>query len=705
MKWSKSILKHTAKALLVAMAFVTLMSPIVATAQTPTRLAPDVARKMVIDRLGGGIVQKIEYAYDDTKPQYKGEALIKGKKIVFELNANDSTWAKWDVGNSNDWDEIAPVLPSIKTMDQAAASVIQKSGNPGTFIQKIDYLHDSSEPMYQGEAFYTGVKYSFEIDAKTGAFKKFDVSRGDETFVEKYWNVAPSGGAPVTTPPTTTQPPATNDKPITEPAPTTPTTPTTPSTPTTPTAPSALRLAPDVARQMVIERLGGGIVQKIEYAYDDTNPHYKGEALIKGKRIVFELNAANSTWSKWDVGNSNDWDEIAPILSSIITMDQAAANVIQKSGNAGTFIQKIDYLHDSSEPIYQGEAFYIGVKYSFEIYAKTGEFKKFDISRGDETFVEKYANVAPSRSDLSGSGGATPAGVKETRLSGDNRYKTAVAISKQRLAKADVVLLANGISQIDALTAAPYAQMHKAPLLLTGGKSLEGEVKAEIGRLGATKVILIGGTGSIDPSIDQALRSSGLIVERVQGSNRYQTSAVLASKLGSKPERVFLVNGISAVDALGIGPYAAQNGIPVLLTNGNDLDDEVENMLASVRSITVIGGEGSVKNALVDQLRAKGIAVERIFGSNRYQTSVSIAKTYYKNADVALFATGEVLADGLTGTGLAADLGAPLLLVKGGVSAELSAYLKTQSILQVFILGGTGSVPAALVQALIAASK
>lgn len=154
-------------------------------------------------------------------------------------------------------------------------------------------------------------------------------------------------------------------------------------------------MAPDTARKMVTGRFEG-IIQKIEYAYDDKDPHYKGEALKKGFKVVFEINARTGEWSKWDVGNDNSWDDFAPFLNSMITIDEAASEVIVKSGKTDTFIQKIDFLWDDSEPLYQGEAFNLGVKYSFEIYAKTGEFKKFDISKGDETFKEKYQNVKPS---------------------------------------------------------------------------------------------------------------------------------------------------------------------------------------------------------------------------------------------------------------------------------------------------------------------
>lgn len=487
---------------------------------------------------------------------------------------------------------------------------------------------------------------------------------------------------------------------------------------------AASMLAPDLARKMVIDRFGGGIVQKIEYAYDNTNPQYKGEAIKSGRKVVFEINAKNATWAKWDEGNDNQWDKVSKILGRLVTMDQAASSVIAKSGKTNTFLQKIEYNHDDSEPKYQGEAFNLGVKYSFEINAFTGAFKKFDTSDGDETFRKQYANVAPSAT-----GSATPKppttekpvtenpvtekpgqdddddDTRTKRLSGSNRYETAIAISKERMKSAQTVLLANGSSQIDALASAPLAQRNKAPLLLTGGQSLEASVKAEIQRLGAKKVILIGGTSSVSPAIESSLRNMGLTIERLQGGNRYATSAVLANAVPSTSGRAFLANGVSAVDALGIGSYAAENGIPILLTNENSLDDDVEKALSGVKNLTIIGGVNSVSDALLQTLRSKGIEVNRISGGNRYETSAIIASTYYKTPTKAVFATGRVLADGLTGAGLAADSKAPMILVGTNLDSRLSTYLKGINVDSIYLLGGTSSISDSLRAAIVAATR
>ena len=155
---------------------------------------------------------------------------------------------------------------------------------------------------------------------------------------------------------------------------------------------STIMLSAASARQAVLDRFGG-IIQKIEYAYDDTNPHYKGEALKNGSRVVFELNARTQSFTKWDVGNDNTWDKFSSALPNMITINQAANLAISKSGQSNTFVQKIDFNWDDSEPLYQGEAFNKGVKYSFEIKAYGGDFQKWDVSNGDDTWNEQYYNV------------------------------------------------------------------------------------------------------------------------------------------------------------------------------------------------------------------------------------------------------------------------------------------------------------------------
>lgn len=166
----------------------TKVATVVTPPATTTRLSALAARNMVTNRFGGAI-QKIEYTYNESNPLYKGEARKAGQKVVFEINARTKAFVKWDVGNDSEYTDWATRYQTPSIMTQAADKVVARSGVAHTFVQKIEFKWDSSEPLFQGEAFSKGVKYSFEMYAKDLSFKKFDRSTGDETWSEQYYNV------------------------------------------------------------------------------------------------------------------------------------------------------------------------------------------------------------------------------------------------------------------------------------------------------------------------------------------------------------------------------------------------------------------------------------------------------------------------------------------------------------------------------------
>ncbi len=80
------------------------------------------------------------------------------------------------------------------------------------------------------------------------------------------------------------------------------------------------------------------------------------------------------------------------------------------------------------------------------------------------------------------------------------------------------------------MAATPFTSAINSPILLTQ-KSFKFKTKAEIQRLGAKKVYLIGGENSISKEIEQQLKSLNISIERISGSDRYKTSLLLAQKL------------------------------------------------------------------------------------------------------------------------------------------------------------------------------
>ncbi|UOQ44265.1 cell wall-binding repeat-containing protein [Halobacillus salinarum] len=277
----------------------------------------------------------------------------------------------------------------------------------------------------------------------------------------------------------------------------------------------------------------------------------------------------------------------------------------------------------------------------------------------------------------------------DKRLSGDDRYETAVEISKQGWKKADTVVIARGDNFADALAGAPLAYKEDAPILLTSTDRLLTSVREEIQRLGATHAIILGGENAVSSYTAYQLEGIGLDVERVHGTDRFKTAAYIAARLNGSPEQAIVVNGHKFPDALSIAPYAAENGYPILLTEKDHLPAATKNVLRSVSQTVVAGGEGVVNNDVFKELPLG----KRYSGKNRFETSAAIAKNLNNTAETAFVSTGNNFADALAGSVLAAKFdGASLLVNNDHVPDSIKEAFDDLGPTNIYILGGPNAV-------------
>lgn len=178
-------------------------------------------------------------------------------------------------------------------------------------------------------------------------------------------------------------------------------------------------------------------------------------------------------------------------------------------------------------------------------------------------------------------------GKKIIRISGKNRYETSTKLAKQLKAK-DVVL-ANGNSFADALSAAPFALQKNQTLVLTDGKNLPDGIKAE-----DVKTI-IGGKNSVNiKGLEKA--------DRISGKNRYETSLEVMKRM-KKNEKAVLADGRNYPDALSAAPLAVKKSTGILLSD----DTAIDNIKAyidtsSIKEINIVGGENSVSKIQLQKL-------------------------------------------------------------------------------------------------------
>lgn len=93
------------------------------------------------------------------------------------------------------------------------------------------------------------------------------------------------------------------------------------------------------------------------------------------------------------------------------------------------------------------------------------------------------------------------------RLSGANRYATAVTVSKSTFGPSEVAFIATGTNFPDALGGGPVAGSIPGPLLLVPGTSIPSDVVAELRRLNPARVVILGGTSVVSASVQAQIES------------------------------------------------------------------------------------------------------------------------------------------------------------------------------------------------------
>ena len=280
------------------------------------------------------------------------------------------------------------------------------------------------------------------------------------------------------------------------------------------------------------------------------------------------------------------------------------------------------------------------------------------------------------------------------RISGTNRYETAAKTAKE-FGTADTVILVSGESgrYPDALTANYLAGLKDAPVLLTQKDTTPTDTKAAIKDTGAGNIIIVGGTSAVSQEQQDALDGT-YNVRRVAGADRYATAAqVIAEGDEAQGDTALLATGLDFADALGGGPVAFAEDMPLAITRPNDAPDNVVKELqkAGISKVLVLGGEAAVGKAVVDELDQAGITVEERFnGADRAETSALLAQyaidTYKFDATAVNVASGYVDGDGadaLGGAPLTGKQNRALLITKSrtaagaGVTQFLSDNAKT----------------------------
>lgn len=304
-----------------------------------------------------------------------------------------------------------------------------------------------------------------------------------------------------------------------------------------------------------------------------------------------------------------------------------------------------------------------------------------------------------------------------SRLFGSSRFETATATSQYAWKNSDngtdprlqasAVVLSRSDTFADALGGATLAAAKGGPLLLTLPTQLLAATKAEIQRVLGTDltrtVWLLGGTGALSTSVENAVRALGYRVQRLAGADRYATSVVIADEVASHsaPGQILVATGNNFPDALAAGAAAGSFDLPgsdqtavVILSAGKTLTEATADYLNTY----AVGGDDTNLYGIGGDAAASLTAYDRyeLVGKSRYETAAIVADWFFGSHSYAGVATGDNWPDALAGGALLATLNGPLLLTptNGGLNATTSFIMSinSTSIDTVLVFGGSAVV-------------
>ncbi|WP_088189611.1 cell wall-binding repeat-containing protein [Desulfosporosinus sp. FKA] len=296
------------------------------------------------------------------------------------------------------------------------------------------------------------------------------------------------------------------------------------------------------------------------------------------------------------------------------------------------------------------------------------------------------------------------------RYSGQDRFQTSTAIAQKELRGQQMqnVVLASAYSFPDALSASTLATKLNASIILVGSDVNDSQdslnfVKNHLKAGG--NVTIIGGVGVINEKVEQWLHKAGYHVRRMGGFDRFATNSIIVNNLNVSPGTpVIVASGNEFPDALGVASLAASKGWPILLSSPTKLPDNVKDFISKDQpsNIYIVGGKAVINGSLQTTLQSlvPNAQIQRFGGQDRFETLSQILTKFYPNPTQIYLANGYDYADALSGSTLAAQNNAPILLIdpkSRQLPPSIKDYLitirNTGSNPQINVLGGSVGVP------------
>ncbi len=198
------------------------------------------------------------------------------------------------------------------------------------------------------------------------------------------------------------------------------------------------------------------------------------------------------------------------------------------------------------------------------------------------------------------------------RIKGKSRYETAINVARQvwDYREGSTPFVVRGDTFADALSVGPFAYMEHRPIILTQPDGLPSDIKDEWAILAEYSdggVIVVGGERSVSTRVLQQMAaympSHEIRYARIAGTDRFDTSARLASAYGMEFDVFGLASGLNYPDALAGGAAMGKAGGALLLTPPTQLHPSARTVLKQhgpyVMLLEAFGGAAGLSDGVL----------------------------------------------------------------------------------------------------------
>ena len=195
---------------------------------------------------------------------------------------------------------------------------------------------------------------------------------------------------------------------------------------------------------------------------------------------------------------------------------------------------------------------------------------------------------------------------------------------------------------------------------------------------------------------DQVVRFWNPAVNRIAGSDRYDTSAQVAqAAFPTTAPVVFIASGIGFADALSAAAPAAKLGGPLLITAPGSLPNSIKTEITNLHpsTIYIVGGTGAVSDTVAQQLQPLATTVTRLAGTDRFDTARKVIAVAFPSLQKVYVAGGFNFPDALSASAAAGAAGIPVLLVNGtktSLDPATTSFLADRGADAFTVIGGAG---------------